>query len=143
MRIVKLLLPVAFALGICAVSSRAQTSTSATVLGTVKDASGAVVTGAQVTLKNTATGATRQQDTGSAGSYTFPDVPPGTYVITIERSGFQTATVSDLKTDVNKSYTVDVPLKVGATSVTVLVSTEAAIELQTTDATIGNVIGGN
>jgi len=143
MKIVKLLLVVAFALGTCAVSSRAQTSTSATVLGTVKDASGAVVAGAQVTLKNTGTGATRQEDTGSAGSYTFPDVPPGTYVITVERSGFQTATVSDLKTDVNKSYTVDVPLKVGATSVTVLVSTEAAIELQTTDATIGNVIGGN
>jgi hypothetical protein len=96
-----------------------------------------------VTLKNTATNATRQQDTGVAGSYTFPNVAPGTYALTVERSGFQTATVSDLRMDVNKSYTVDIPLTVGATSQTVVVSTEAMVELQTTDATIGNVIGGN
>jgi hypothetical protein len=143
MRITKFLFLTFFALGTCSVSLRAQTSSSATVLGTVKDASGAVVAGAQVTLKNTATGAARQQDTSSAGSYTFPDVPPGTYALTAEKAGFQTATVSDLKMDVNKSYTVDVPLKVGATSVTVEVKTEAAVELQTTDATIGDVIGGN
>src|SRR5216683_452215 len=143
MRIVKLLLLVAFVLGICAVSSRAQTSTSATVLGTVRDSSNAVVAGAQVTLRNVATNATAVQVTNSEDYYTFLRAEPGSYLISVKAAGFESATVSGLNFDVSKSYTVDVALKVGSTATVVSVTAEAAIELQTTSATIGNVIGGN
>src|SRR5216683_4329848 len=143
MRIVKLLLLVAFVLGICAVSSRAQTSTSATVLGTVRDSSNAVVAGAQVTLRNVATNATAVQVTNSEDYYTFLRAEPGSYLISVKAAGFESATVSGLNFDVSKSYTVDVALKVGSTATVVNVTAEAAIELQTTSATIGNVIGGN
>src|SRR5216683_7148794 len=106
MRIVKLLLLVAFVLGIGAVSSRAQTSTSATVLGTVRDASNAVVAGAQVTLRNVATNATAVQVTNNEGYYTFLRAEPGGYAISVKAGGFESATVSGLNFDVSKSYTV-------------------------------------
>jgi hypothetical protein len=143
MRIVKLFLLVAFALGICAVSSRAQTSTSATVLGTVKDPSGGVVAGAQVTLHNVATNVNAAQTTNSEGYYTFIRVEPGSYTVSVKATGFESAAISDLKCDVNKSYTVDVALAVGSTATVVNVTAEAAIELQTTSATIGDVLGGS
>jgi hypothetical protein len=142
MKIVKLLLVMAFALGICAMSSRAQTSTSATVLGTVRDASNAVVAGAEVTLRNVATNTASVQTTNSEGYYTFTRVEPGNYTITAKLAGFQTATITNLTFDVDKSYTVGVQLKVGSSVSSVTVTAEAAVELQTTSATIGDVLGG-
>ncbi len=143
MRIVKLLLLVAFVLGIGAVSSRAQTSTSATVLGIVKDPSGGVVTGAQVTLRNVATNTTAKQSTNSEGYYTFIRVDPGSYIVSVKANGFESATVSGLRCDVSKSYTVDMALTIGPTATVVSVTAEAAIELQTTNATIGDVLSGS
>jgi hypothetical protein len=143
MRIVKLLLLVAFVLGICAVSSRAQTSTSATVLGTVRDASSAVVAGAEATLRNVATNTTAVQVTNGEGYYSFLRVEPGDYIISVKAAGFKSATVSGLKFDVSKSYTVDVALTVGSTATVVSVTAEAAIELQTTNATIGDVLASS
>jgi hypothetical protein len=131
-------------LGVLLVGStplKGQTSTSAVVVGTVTDSSGGVIPTAHVSLTNTATGATRAQDTGAQGTYTFPNVAPGAYVITVVRDGFNAATVKDLVLEVNKSYTVNVPLEVGSTK-TVIHITTAEAELQTTDATIGGVIGG-
>ncbi len=142
MRIVRgffLLLGVVWTLS---VSLNAQTASSAVVLGRVLDTSGAVVPGANVTLRSVGTNATRNQVTNTAGQYTFSAVPPGGYILTVAKAGFETATLNDLQLDVNKSYTVDVPLTVGAQSQTVEVSAASAVvELQTTDATIGNVIG--
>jgi hypothetical protein len=143
MRIVKLLFVVAFALGTWAVSSRAQTSTSAAVLGTVRDASNAVVSGAEVTLRNVATNTTAVHTTNVEGYYTFTRAEPGSYTITVKLSGFQTATITNLTFDVDKSYIVDVQLKVGSPATSVTVTAEAAVELQTTNATIGDVLGGN
>jgi hypothetical protein len=143
MRFVKLLISVCFILGTCNVSLQAQTSTSATVLGTVKDASGAVVVGAEVTLRNVATNTTTAHTSNGEGYYTFSRVEPGNYTITAKLAGFQTATITNLTFDVSKSYTVDVPLKIGSTESTFSVTAEAAIELQTTDATIGDVLSSN
>jgi hypothetical protein len=143
MRIVKLVVWVCIVLVACSVSLQAQTSTSATVLGTVRDVSGGVVAGARVTLRNVATNVTPEQTTNGEGYYTFLRVEPGSYVISVKAAGFQSATVSDLKCDVSKSYTVDVALTVGSTATVVNVTAEAAIELQTTNATIGDVLAGN
>jgi hypothetical protein len=143
MRIVKLMAWVCFVLLTCTVTMQAQTSTSATVLGTVKDTSGGVVTGAQVTLRNVATNATSEKTSNSEGYYTFLRVEPGAYVISVKASGFESSTVSDLKFDVSKSYTVDVVLTVGSTATVVNVTAEAAVELQTTNATIGDVLAGS
>jgi hypothetical protein len=141
-RVVRIAFVLFGALLAAATALQAQTSTSATALGTVRDMSGGVVAGAQVTLRNVATNSTAVQTTNAEGYYTFLRVEPGDYVIAVKATGFESANVSDLKFDVNKSYTVDVALTVGSTATSVNVTAEAAVELQTTSATIGDVLGG-
>jgi hypothetical protein len=122
--------------------SWAQTSTTGIVLGTVADASGATIVDATVVLRNTATNNQTTQTTNAAGEYTFVNVAPGTYEVTVKKDGFRSATVTALAVDVAKSYTVDVKLEVGQVTESITVSTEARVELQTTDAQVGDVIGG-
>ena len=143
MRIVKCFFLLLAMLWIGSAPLRAQTSSSAIVVGRVVDASGAVVPGAQVTLRSVATNAVREQKSNNVGQYVISAVPPGAYILTVSKTGFETAKLSDLQLDVNQSYTMDVPLTVGSQSQAVEVTTSnTVIELQTADATIGNVISG-
>ena len=131
-----------FAFLVSATTGRAQTATSGTVIGTVTDPSGAAVGNAEVTLKNKATNNQAVQNTNAAGQYTFVNVAPGPYAISVKKDGFRTSTISDLTVDVAKSYNVDVRLDLGSATESVTVTTEARVELQTTDAQVGDVIGG-
>lgn len=125
-----------------AVSSLAQTGTGI-VLGTVTDPTGAVLVGAEVTLSNVAQNIVRTEKTNESGQYIFVNVTPGNYSISVKISGFRTAQVPELKVEVTKSHTVNFAMQLGDISSTVEVSAEAGAELQTTDATVGNVIPGN
>jgi len=120
----------------------AQTATTGTVIGTVTDPSGAAITGASVVLKNRATNIETTQPTNSSGQYTFVNVAPGVYDVTVKKDGFRTSNVNALTVEVAKSYTLDVKLELGQITESVTVSTEARVELQTTDAQVGDVIGG-
>ena len=82
----------------------AQTASSAIVLGRIIDSSGAVVPGAQVTLRNTATNAARQQRSNNVGQYVLSAVPPGSYILMVTKPGFETATLPEFQLDVNRSY---------------------------------------
>jgi hypothetical protein len=83
MRIVKFLFVMWMAMGDSSVSIWAQMASWAAVLGVARDPSGAVVAGAQVTLYNSLTNATREQSTNGEGLYAFPDLAPGSYVLTV------------------------------------------------------------
>jgi hypothetical protein len=120
----------------------AQTVTTGTVIGTVTDPSGAAVLDATVALRSRATNGQATQKTNAAGQYTFVNVAPGDYQISVKKDGFRTADVPSLTVEVAKSYTVDVKLELGAASESVTVTMEARVELQTTDAQLGDVIGG-
>jgi hypothetical protein len=120
----------------------AQTTTTGTVLGTVADPSGATIVDASVVLRNTATNAQVTQNTNGAGQYTFANVTPGVYEIAVKKAGFRGSNVSAFTVEVAKSYTVDVRLEIGEVTESITVSTEARVELQTTDAQVGDVIGG-
>jgi len=109
--------------------------TGATLSGTVTDASGAVIAGAQVSIRNMATGATKDVTTDSAGFYTAPNLNPGTYEVKIEAKGFNTAVQSNLALAVGAQQTLNVPMKVGETSQTVQV-TEAAPQIDLTSSTL-------
>jgi carboxypeptidase family protein len=122
--------------------ANAQTVTTGTVIGTVTDPSGAAVTDATVVLRNKATNGQATQKTNSAGQYTFVSVTPGEYEITVKKDGFRTSDVASLTVQVSKSYNVDVRLEIGSASESVTVTTEARVELQTTDAQVGTVVGG-
>jgi len=124
-------------------TAKAQSVTTGTVIGTVSDPSGAAVLDAVVVLRNKTTNSQATQNTNAAGQYTFVNVSPGEYQITVKKDGFRTADVPSLTVDVAKSYNVDVKLELGAASESVTVTTEARVELQTTDAQVGDVIGGS
>ena len=116
----------------------AQTSTTE-ITGTVRDATGAIVPGATITLTNESTGVARQQATTAAGVYAFAAIPAGTYVLKVESRGFKTLTRTGNTVLLNTPATIDLVLDVGATSESVEVSASAET-LQTSNATIGNVV---
>ena len=62
---------------------------SGVILGTVVDASGAVVSGAQVTLTNEQTNLTFKAPTDTSGNYVVPNLPPGNYSVKVEANGFK------------------------------------------------------
>ncbi len=108
-----------------------QTDT-ASVSGTVVDESGAVVTNASVNLTNNATGQQRTTSANSAGVYSFPNVPPGTYTLAVSKTGFQTNTLSNINLQVQQAFKQDVTLHVGAVSQAVTVSAESSdVQIQT------------
>ncbi len=93
-----------------------------TVLGTVTDASGAVVGGAKVTLTEMNTQVARNAQTNTSGNYTFPDVPEGTYSISVEASGFKKDIRQNIGVAVNTTARVDVQLQLGNISQSVEVT---------------------
>ncbi len=120
----------------------AQTATTAVLSGVVKDPSSALIPGATVELLEVGTKVLRQQTTGSTGQFFFPSLPPGQYELKVTAPGFRTATIHDLRVEVARSYTQEVTLEIGAVTETVAVVAEARAELQTVDATVGNVLSG-
>ncbi|HXZ42301.1 MAG TPA: carboxypeptidase-like regulatory domain-containing protein [Terriglobales bacterium] len=119
-----------------------QTAANGAVVGTVRDASGAVVRGATVTLVQPGTSLTQTAKTDSGGRFAFPAVLPGTYNITFSASGFRKTTVNGLDVQINKSAIVDQTLEVGAASEVVEVVAPTMTELQTTDSSVGEVLSG-
>jgi outer membrane receptor protein involved in Fe transport len=117
----------------------AQTS-YATINGTVRDPSGAVVPGAQVTLANADTGVKVTRETNASGFYVFVNVPPGNYTLSVQAQGFSTAETPVFPVRVNDTQTHDVTLTVGAVAETVEVRAEAAL-LQQSTSELGTVIG--
>ena len=120
------------------VPASAQFDTS-TVLGAVHDSSGAVVPGATVTLKNTATGITAMAITDADGSYQFLNVRIGTYSVRAELQGFSAAEAKDFSVAVNARQRVDLTLTVGNVGETVEV-TGAAKLLETDSSDRGQII---
>ena len=111
MRSVLLMLGSVAMLYVLAATGKAQTSGEIT--GLVTDSSGAVVSGANVTVTNKATGATRKVTTNSEGLYSFPSLLPGVYELRVEQSGFKTAQMDDIKLEVQQTARLDVTMEVG------------------------------
>src|SRR5436190_1635867 len=111
-----------------------------TILGTVTDASGAVVSGAQVTARNVNTGLERTTQTSSDGSYSVPELPIGTYTVTVSQSGFQTSATTGVVVDVAGERRVDVSLKPGQVAERIEVSGESLPQVETTSTVVGGTL---
>ncbi len=109
--------------------------TGATISGTITDASGGVIVGAVISVRNTATGINRNTTADSAGFYTVPNLAPGPYEVKVTAKGFTTALQSNLTLAVGAQQQLNIPMKVGETSQTVQV-TEAAPQIELTSSTI-------
>src|SRR5689334_24538367 len=100
---------IAAALLVWAGAAAAQTFRG-TILGTVTDASGAAVPGATVTIKNTGTGLTRVVTTSDDGTYSVPELPIGTYTVSVGKDGFKSAVVNGVAVEVAGERRADVTL---------------------------------
>ena len=109
---------------------------NATLLGAVTDSSGAAVASAKVTITETNTAISHISQTNESGNYVFPDLPPGTYKVVAELSGFKRASRLGIDLIVNSTERVDLVLEPGNITETVTVAAETPI-LQTERADTG------
>ena len=122
------------------ISPHARAQQQATLSGIISDPSGAVVPDTAIRVTNNATQVTRTAVTNATGYYLVLNLTPGTYSIVAQKEGFKTATQTGITLQVAQSATVDLRLELGQTSQEVTVSGAAPL-LQTTESTIGQVIG--
>jgi hypothetical protein len=114
--------------------SRAQSAATGTIVGRVVDPQGAVILDAKVTAVNTATGVSRSVNTTSSGDYVIASLPPGTYDIKVQASGFALAEAKETKLNVGDQQDLNFKLAIAGTSQTVEATVEAPlIETTKTD----------
>ena len=111
-----------------------------TILGSVTDPSGAFIAGATVKVRNVATGLERTTTTSADGSYAVPELPVGTYSVTVTQTGFQTAFTANVEVNVASERRVDAVLKAGKVSERVEVSGEDLSTVETTSSELGGTI---
>jgi len=116
-----------------------QSSSTGALTGTLKDASGAVLPNATVTLTSLGTGQVRTATTSADGTYKFGLLPLGNYSLKFEASGFNTAEVPSVTVAVTETAVLDEILQVGAQTQQVEVRAEAEA-VQTTSTTVGTVV---
>jgi hypothetical protein len=98
---------------------------TASIVGTVTDATGAVVPNAKITITNLDQGFVRTTDTNTAGSYDAPELPIGRFQVQVEASGFKTYDRTDVTLNVNDTVRVDARLQVGTVGQSVTVQANA------------------
>jgi Carboxypeptidase regulatory-like domain len=109
------------------------------LLGTITDSSGAAVPNAKVTITDANTGIGRTSNTNESGNFSFVDLPPGTYKVATEQTGFKRAERSGVDVIVNTTVRVDLALQPGNITETINVTAEAPM-LQTERADTGRKI---
>ena len=135
------LLAVLFTLWLGCSLANAQIS-SATIVGTVKDASGAAVADAIVEVKNLATQTSRSTNTGAGGEYVLSELSAAHYSLTIRKTGFKTFSAPDVELQVAQRAMIDAALEVGAIEQQVNVSAAAPI-IDTATSSLGQVVDTN
>jgi hypothetical protein len=119
----------------------AQSVSTGTVTGLVKDSTGAAVPGATVTLTDVSTKDTRTTTANDSGTYFFANVVSGTYNVSIKKVGFRVAQFSNQVVTVGTALTLNVTMEVGSATQVIEVTTTGA-ELQTMNSTVGNSVTG-
>jgi hypothetical protein len=126
---------------LCSASPALAQFETSSVVGTVRDATAAVVPDAAVTLTNVATGVSSTKTTNSEGTYEFFTVRAGSYIVTAEKSGFAVALVDNVQVEVGGRLRIDLQMTVGQVAEKVEVSARAPL-LETDTSQRGQVITG-
>ncbi len=111
----------------------------ASIVGTVADKTGAVVPDAAVRVTNESTNTSIEVRTGEAGSYSAPNLVPGSYTVTVQKQGFSRAVMKSFVVQVGQAARLDITLDVGTVDVAVEVQAVTPL-LQTEDSSVGQVI---
>src|SRR5438477_4361376 len=127
-------------LAVSGLAAYGQVATTSVLVGTVRDQSGAVIPGAQVTLMNVDTGIGRSAITSADGDYSLTNLSAGRYTLEIEASGFKRKRIEGISLRVAQSARYDITLEVGAASE--IVQVQGAVPLGDTETpVVGAVIG--
>jgi hypothetical protein len=110
-----------------------------TISGSVLDPSGAVIPGASIEITNAETGAASHTVSDKAGLYVVPFLPPGSYVITVKKSGFETLTRNGIDLQAQEHPIINLTLTVGSANMTVTVTAEEPLVDQA-NSSVGEVI---
>jgi len=111
-------------------------STQSTILGTVKDATGAVIPGAEIVVTNVEKGLSTAYRTDASGNYQAPELIPGTYKVQVTKAGFETQLLEGLQLTARQQLRADVTLVVGAAKQEITVNAESAGAIETETASI-------
>ncbi len=114
-------------------------SPSATLVGTVRDSSGAVIPGATIEIRNQGTNQVNKLNTGAEGDFTAPNLEPGKYILTVGHEGFRRLVQSGLELQVDQVARLNMTLETGVVSESVEVHADMPL-LNTENATKGEVI---
>ena len=109
------------------------------ISGETRDVTGAIISDATVTALNVATNAARTVITNDAGGYSFPSLPPGTYMLKVEKAGFKTIVRNQIELQVQQAARIDFEMAVGQVTESIEVQAGAML-LSTENATVGTVI---
>jgi len=115
-------------------------SPTGSIAGFVKDQSGAVISGAKLTLINVSTNAKEEAVSDSNGGFQFLQLAPAVYVLHVEAAGFKKATLKDVVVQVDQITHLDAPLQIGSVAETIEVSAAASPLLESDRSTLSNVI---
>lgn len=126
-------------LGFLLFAARGDAQVDASISGTVKDTDGAVLVGAQVTVKSLDTGTVRSVTTDGRGGFLVPSLPLGSQEVEVEKPGFKSALRTGINLDVGQELIVNFTLAVGQVSQQVTVSANAPLVNTTTAETSGFV----
>src|SRR5262245_13714591 len=128
------------ALLLCSATTAFAQFETATVVGTLRDTTGAVVVDARVTLTNRNTGVASERLSDANGNYEFFTVRIGEYVVTAEKQGFSIAMADDVQVTVGARQRVDLTMTVGEVTETIRVNASDVL-LQTDSSEWSQVIG--
>lgn len=116
---------------------------TASITGTVADSSGALVPGAEITVRNLQTNASRKAATGNQGSYSVPNLAAGIYEVTITKAGFKSFFVSGLQLTVAQALTVNAKLEPGVVAEEIQVRGDQVPDIDLQDSQISNFVSSN
>jgi hypothetical protein len=110
------------------------------IQGTVTDSTGAVVSGATVTVVNKATGANRSAESSESGAFSIPSLTVGEYNVTVEKQGFSPMKFNDVTVTVAQTLPLNARLSVGSVAETVNVSGEPSAPVETESSQVSNLV---
>jgi len=123
-------------------AASALAQTSASMVGSVKDPSGAVISGAQITVTNTERGISRTTTSNADGEWAVAALPPGKYDLNVTAPGFKGYSAKGVVLDVAQKARIDVSMQVGATTTEVTVEGTAVAQVETQSSELGGVVSG-
>ena len=111
-----------------------------TILGTVTDSTGASIAGAAVAVKNLNTGLSRTVSTSEDGTYAVPELPIGTYTVTVEKEGFKQGLVTGIQVEVSSERRADVTLQTGDVASKVEIFGDVLPQVESTSNVLGGIV---